>query len=339
MRRPRRNRLMARETAFLKTYSNDHMAGAARRSLRQERNSTRARTSERYASRDMAELCVPEAAVVRSNGVEFDVVASRDQVNQRVEFDEERLGDLLELVRGSVPGKALELGAAPYLLTASLVSAGFEVTANGLPTTEFGPLASLSLRMNGRHAEIPLLFFDAEEPFPVGDGSFDLVVAGEIFEHLVHQPWVMLSESNRVLRPDGRLVLSTPNAHSLEWGYRWMKRDPMGMGFNPEAPTVRHAREYGVAELVAVVESQGFTVDEARVASYSHIVGGFPGALGWAKRRVYRWLKRRSAGNGRLLGGRGDTILLTATKTGQPGDPPEFMRYAVGDPRTGCNFD
>ena len=286
----------------------------------------------------MAGICVPDAAVVHSKGVEFDVIASRDQVIRRVMFDKERLGDMLAMMVDRAPGRALELGAAPYLLTASLVNAGFDVTANGLPTAEFGAAAALHLSMNGTDVEIPLLFFDAEQSFPLEDGSFDLVVAGEIFEHFLYQPWMMMAESNRVLRPGGRLVLTTPNAHSLEWGYRWVRRRSMGMGFNPKAPTVRHAREYGVSELTAVVESQGFTVEEARVAAYSHVIEGFPGPLGPMKRWVYHWLKRRSVGNGRLFGGRGDTILLRAIKTGPAGDPPEFMRYALGDPRTGYNF-
>jgi SAM-dependent methyltransferase len=287
----------------------------------------------------MAEVCVPDAAVVRSNGVEFDVVAARDQVNRRAEFDRDRLSDLLEIVMGSAVGDVLELGAAPYLLTASMVAAGHRVTANGLPNPAFAERSSLTLSMNGKSFEIPLVFFNAEEPFPLEDESFDLVVAGEIFEHLARRPWTMLSESCRVLRSGGRLVLSTPNGHSLEAAYRWLRRGTTGMGFNPAAPTARHAREYGVSELVEVVDSQGFTVESVRTAAYSHIERGFPGILGPAKRGLYHWLKRRSEGTGRLLGERGDAILLTAVKTGEPGEPPAFMKYAASDdPRTGYNF-
>lgn len=291
-----------------------------------------------YAVARMAQVCVPDEAVVRSNGVEFDVVSARDQVERRAKFDRDRLRDLLAIVMRSAAADVLELGAAPYLLTASMVAAGHRVTANGLPTAAFAQRSSLTLRMNEKSSRIPLVLFDVEEPFPFEDESFDLVVAGEIFEHLVRQPWMMLSESSRVLRPGGRLVLSTPNGHSLEAAYRWLRRGPTGMGFNPDALTARHAREYGVSELVAVVDSQGFTVEGVRTAAYSHIDGGFPGFLGPAKRGLYGWLKRRSEGDGRLLGERGDAILLSAVKTGEPGEPPEFMKYAVSDPRTGYNF-
>lgn len=45
--------------------------------------------------------------------------------------------------------------------------------------------------------------------------SFDLVVSFEVFEHL-EEPEVYLNECSRVLRPGGRLVLSTPNRSSWE---------------------------------------------------------------------------------------------------------------------------
>ncbi|MDB5092388.1 MAG: hypothetical protein JWO85_489 [Candidatus Eremiobacteraeota bacterium] len=45
---------------------------------------------------------------------------------------------------------------------------------------------------------------------PLADGSFDLVVSFETIEHLADQEG-MLSEISRVLRADGRLIISSPN--------------------------------------------------------------------------------------------------------------------------------
>jgi 2-polyprenyl-3-methyl-5-hydroxy-6-metoxy-1,4-benzoquinol methylase len=47
------------------------------------------------------------------------------------------------------------------------------------------------------------------------EASFDLVVSFEVFEHL-ERPEDYLSECRRVLRPGGRLVLSTPNRSSWD---------------------------------------------------------------------------------------------------------------------------
>ncbi|HEX4274238.1 MAG TPA: methyltransferase domain-containing protein [Bryobacteraceae bacterium] len=48
------------------------------------------------------------------------------------------------------------------------------------------------------------------ESLPFGDGSFDLVVAFEVIEHLEHWPR-LLAEARRVLGKSGTLLVSTPN--------------------------------------------------------------------------------------------------------------------------------
>jgi SAM-dependent methyltransferase len=51
---------------------------------------------------------------------------------------------------------------------------------------------------------------DAEQPLPFEDASFEVVVAGEIVEHL-RDPDLFAREVQRVLRPGGRFVGSVPN--------------------------------------------------------------------------------------------------------------------------------
>jgi SAM-dependent methyltransferase len=52
---------------------------------------------------------------------------------------------------------------------------------------------------------------DLDEPLPFDDGSFDLVYANFVVEHLRH-PEVTFREWRRILRPSGGLVLLTSNA-------------------------------------------------------------------------------------------------------------------------------
>jgi SAM-dependent methyltransferase len=49
-----------------------------------------------------------------------------------------------------------------------------------------------------------------DTPFPVGDGSVDVVTANSVIEHLL-SPENILSESLRTLKPGGALILVTPN--------------------------------------------------------------------------------------------------------------------------------
>lgn len=52
------------------------------------------------------------------------------------------------------------------------------------------------------------------ERLPLADGSFDLVTANVVLEH-VRDPRALLLEVHRVLKPGGRFLFHTPNS----WGY------------------------------------------------------------------------------------------------------------------------
>ena len=71
---------------------------------------------------------------------------------------------------------------------------------------------------------------DLWRAFPFRSEAFDLVVAGEIVEH-VPFPGALIAEAERVLRPGGRMVGSVPNAFRLKnrlefLAGRWFERDP-----------------------------------------------------------------------------------------------------------------
>lgn len=55
---------------------------------------------------------------------------------------------------------------------------------------------------------------NAEKGLPFRTASVDAMIASEVYEHLFH-PEAFFQEARRVLRPGGRLVLTTPNAESL----------------------------------------------------------------------------------------------------------------------------
>lgn len=98
---------------------------------------------------------------------------------------------------------------------------------------------------------------DIERGLEFADESFDLAFCSEVIEHLV-RPERFAAEVRRVLRPGGRLVLSTPN--SAFWLYRvlavfgWVVSDvqhPM------------HLRFFTRASLRRLLEGAGFRVDTA----------------------------------------------------------------------------
>jgi 2-polyprenyl-3-methyl-5-hydroxy-6-metoxy-1,4-benzoquinol methylase len=56
---------------------------------------------------------------------------------------------------------------------------------------------------------------DLDEALELRDESFDVVVAGELLEHL-RDPQRVVAEIRRVLRPGGTFVASVPNAYRLK---------------------------------------------------------------------------------------------------------------------------
>lgn len=91
-----------------------------------------------------------------------------------------------------------------------------------------------------------------ESPLPdarLASQSFDVVVLDHVIEHL-HNPIDTLRECKRVLRPDGAIIITTPNAHSL--AHRLFRRYWRGL----EVP--RHIHIFSARSLVTAVHSAGF---------------------------------------------------------------------------------
>ena len=69
-------------------------------------------------------------------------------------------------------------------------------------------------RARGRHPDLDLRLARIDGPLPVSDNACDAVWASEVIEHVADTArW--LSEIRRVLRPEGRLLLTTPNHSRL----------------------------------------------------------------------------------------------------------------------------
>ena len=99
--------------------------------------------------------------------------------------------------------RLLDVGCAEGRFAAELVRAG--VTVVGVDVAR-EPLR----RARARHADLDLRVVPADGSWPLEDASFDVVWAGEVIEHVADTA-SFLSEVRRVLRPRGRLLLSTPD--------------------------------------------------------------------------------------------------------------------------------
>jgi glycosyltransferase involved in cell wall biosynthesis/SAM-dependent methyltransferase len=117
--------------------------------------------------------------------------------------------------------------------------------------------------------------FDAEkDPFPYPDGHFSTVLCCELIEHLFTDPMHLMCEVNRILKPDGHFVLTTPNIASLRGlaavlqGYHpgffhaYLRPNETGEG------DARHNREYTPREIHQLLVNSGFEVDRLETGEF-----------------------------------------------------------------------
>ena len=97
-----------------------------------------------------------------------------------------------------------------------------------------------------------------DAPLPLPDNGFDLVLCAETIEH-VRDVQLLLSEARRVLRPGGRLAVTTP-AHSRLTGL-----DMLARGFERRFPPLSpHLRFLTRRSLGALLDELGFEVESIR---------------------------------------------------------------------------
>lgn len=188
-----------------------------------------------------------------------------------------RLVDTLELLPDGAPEqRILEMGCYMQLTPLLQQHKGYGEVRG----CYFGPPGhereQTAIAPDGRTFSCVVDTFDAErDQYPYPDESFDAVVCTELFEHLAFDPIHCLAEVNRILKPGGCLLLSTPNVCSVRaiaailTGYHpgffpaFMKPGPDGGDVDP-----RHHREYAPREIQQALTDCGFTVETLRTGAY-----------------------------------------------------------------------
>lgn len=161
--------------------------------------------------------------------------------------------------------KILEIGGFPFFLSSALVRSGMSLEVIDL----MSDLAAHVVDNKG----IVVTPCDIErEPLPYDDGTFDEIVFNEVFEHLRINPIRTLREVFRVLRPGGRLWLSTPNMGSLKGIANLILKNEawsvVGSGVFEQYAHIEthgwmgHVREYTSKEVSQFLKRIGFDISE-----------------------------------------------------------------------------
>jgi SAM-dependent methyltransferase len=150
-------------------------------------------------------------------------------------------------------------------------------------------------------------------PMSQPDGSMDVVTCFEMLEHLRCDPMFMMLEIHRILREDGLLVLTTPNANSWESLARSSAlQSPSIFGtYFSDGSGIGHSKEYSVSEIRQLVENAGF-----RMESMETFDSLQPDP---ALAETVEDLRQALGVRGRAQEGlRGQSILVYARKCGRP---------------------
>jgi 2-polyprenyl-3-methyl-5-hydroxy-6-metoxy-1,4-benzoquinol methylase len=162
---------------------------------------------------------------------------------------------LLDILGNGANKSLLDLGCGNGSLTARLADAGY--SAIGSEYSESGVAQARSAFPN-----IDFLSHDINKPLPEElQGSFDVIVAVEVVEHLWF-PRELFQRAAEGLKPDGKLVITTPFhgywknlalAITNKYDDHWHPYEDFG-----------HVKFFSGKTLTAMAVEQGFRVTEFR---------------------------------------------------------------------------
>lgn len=185
------------------------------------------------------------------------------------------------------PPWALDVGCAFGFASILLSNLGARVTAvDGAASSERDRI------FQARGIEFFAVNLNAPDPLRgVASATFDAVLLGEVLEHILNHPLGMMRELARVLKPGGRLILTTPNpatlmnawrllqGRSLSWGATEFMEQPKLEAGHLSSYEGIHYHEYTTGELRHLLGAAGFAVQRHEF-------------LGMGVSRRQSWLRR-----------------------------------------------
>jgi len=203
----------------------------------------------------------------------------------------------------------LDVGCATGSNTSNITSKGHRVTG-----VDISENAIEKYKARGFDGHV----MDISAGLDFADESYDLVFCSEVIEHLV-RPEELVREFARVLRPGGRLVLSTPN--SAFWAYRFLGLFGITV---TELQHPMHLRFFSKRSLTRALTCEGLAVEQVLGRNMYALLPDPGPKVAWLLRRLgfkeevrFRTGKRiwhLSAKSSRLNSFFADTLIAVAVK-------------------------
>jgi len=163
-------------------------------------------------------------------------------------------------------GRALEVGSNPYYT--SLLVTKFSKYALDC-TNYFGDQhpSEASQTMVSKAGNDAVTFqyrnLNVETTAPTFNGEhiYDLALYCEVLEHMTNDPLQAILNIKKCLKPNGCLILSTPNVNRLENVSRMLSGANIYDPYSGYGPYGRHNREYNKHELNLLLKHAGFDIE------------------------------------------------------------------------------
>lgn len=184
-----------------------------------------------------------------------------------------------------VGAMVLDLGSGPGFLVDRLLNRGARVHAADVSERS---IARLEKRLAGREGWLGARLLDGPSiPWP--NGTFDLVCCLETIEHLTDVECAQtLAEARRVLKPSGKLLVTTPNEERLE----------ENLTLCPNCGSIyhrmQHLRSWSAADLARALEQAGFDVRFCAGLNFSASVPVRQSLYTMSLRDIVRWVRGRA---------------------------------------------
>ena len=147
-------------------------------------------------------------------------------------------------------GRLLDVGCGTGVIARTLHDLGWDVHG-----VEPDPEAAAIAR---RHLGSERVAIGTLDTVDLPTTSFDVIIAQQVIEHMPN-PLAFLSQAHRLLRPGGRIVLTTPNTRSVchrLFGRNWRELDPP-----------RHLHLFSQRDLSMCARQAGLVVETSRTTA------------------------------------------------------------------------
>ena len=150
----------------------------------------------------------------------------------------------------------LDIGTGHGIIPRMIKELGYHVISVDWPVSGGTDAlkALIDIGIEGYYVEV------GNEPMPIQNNSVDVVFAGDIIEHIPHNPIPFLNELIRVLRPGGILILDTPNSISLYTRLKLVIGKPNWPSLEAITSSnvnIHHHKEYTLVELKSLLNMVG----------------------------------------------------------------------------------